>query len=108
MTRILTAAVLFAVAAPATAQTRAEDSAEILRRLKSSSNMTTSTGWTTTHPVGLRRVVIIHQTAPAPVAPAPVKRRLDGTRLTDPPLVYGFTPNDWQWWYQWEVHREAR
>lgn len=110
MTSILTVALLFVWVAPASAQTRAEESAEILRNLKTASNMTTSAGWTTTHPVGLRRVVIIRQTtsAPAPTAPAPVRRRLDGTRLDNPPMVFGFTPHDWQWWYQWEVHREAR
>ncbi len=108
MTRILTVVLLFVWVAPAAAQTRAEEAANILRNLKASSNMTVSTGWTNTHPVGLRRVVIIRQTAPAPKAPAPVRRRLDGTRLSNPPMVFGFTPHDWQWWYQWEVHREAR
>ena len=105
MTRILTAALLFAWVAPAAAQTKAEESAEILRNLKTASNMTAPTGWNT-YPAGLRRVVIIRQAAPAPTAPAPVRRRLDGTRLDNPPFVYGFTPHDWQWWYQWEVHRE--
>ena len=93
--------VLLASVVPVVAQTRAEASAEVLRTLQASRPPRVMTA----RPTDLHRVVIVHQPAPVAPAPLPVARRLDGTRVSDPPLVDGFTPNDWQWWYQWEVHR---
>ncbi len=81
-----------------------EQGAEILRNLNSPVNMTDYQPIPSTRP-RLRRVVV---TRKAPPAPPPVRRRLDGTRLDRPPRVYGFTPADWQWWYQWDVHREGK
>ena len=91
---------------PAYGQTTAAQSAEILRNLDSPVNATHRQYVSVTR---LRpRPVVVPRTA-TPAASAPVvERRLDGTRKSNPPMVYGFTPHDWQWWYQQEIHREVR
>ena len=91
-----------------------EQAAEILRNLKSPVNKTdyqyviprfTMPRLGSRSLPRLRRQPLVSRKATA--VPA-IPRRLDGTRKDSPPIVYGFTPHDWQWWYQWEVHREAR
>ena len=107
MRRLITLLVLFlGIASLSFAQepSRAERSAEVLRRLKASRPPVTITE--TSHPAGLRHVVIVRVTTPpTPVQVRVIPRRLDGTRVTDPPMVFGFTPHDWQWWYQFRIHR---
>lgn len=90
---------------PASGQTTATQSADILRNLKSSTNATHR------HYVGATRLRPRLAPIPRTAASKPVRRdprayRLDGTRKDQPRHIYGFTPADWQFWVQrWEVRR---
>ena len=79
-----------------------QQAADILRNLNSPVNMTNYQF--VPKPLPRRPHVVVARKAPSKTRPA--RRRLDGTRVDRPPMVYGFTPHDWQWWYQWELHRE--
>lgn len=110
MRSLLIVVALFVASVPAGAQTQAETSAAILVRLQASRPRVVPVRTTQTRQEEamrrLRRLVVARPAAPRPTPPPKPRRRLDGTLLSNPPMVQGFTPHDWQWWYQWELHRE--
>ena len=88
---------------PASGQTTAAQSAEILRNLDSPANATHRQYVSVTR-LRPRAVSVPHTTTATPVRRDPRAYRLDGTRKDQPRHIYGFTPADWQFWVQrWET-----
>ncbi len=99
--KLLLVVALLVSSVPVGAQTQAETSADVLRRLLASRPRVTAAPALPR----LRRIVIIRPAAPARVKQEIPRRRLDGTLLSEPRRVYGFTPHNWQWWYQRDLRR---